>query len=139
MQIDQCCISQEFSFGNMVKTIEDARRPGGPPLILGSTAEGTSSDAMGILLREWLGFNLKVVAGYTDSTGSDTFNLRLSEERAEEVKKVLNERGVKDAQMLWKGFGEQNPVADNTSTSGRSKNRRVELKIDVPQQQPPQG
>jgi tripartite-type tricarboxylate transporter receptor subunit TctC len=50
-----------------VKTIEDARRPGGPPLILGSTAEGTSSDAMGILLREWLGFNLKVVAGYTDS------------------------------------------------------------------------
>jgi tripartite-type tricarboxylate transporter receptor subunit TctC len=50
-----------------VKTIEDARRLGGPPLILGSTAEGTSSDAMGILLREWLGFNLKVVAGYTDS------------------------------------------------------------------------
>lgn len=50
-----------------VKTIEDARRAGGPPLILGSTAEGTSSDAMGILLREWLGFNLKVVAGYTDS------------------------------------------------------------------------
>ena len=50
-----------------VKTIEDARRAGGPPLILGSTAEGTSSDAMAILLREWLGFNLKVVAGYTDS------------------------------------------------------------------------
>jgi len=50
-----------------VKTIEDARRPGGPPIILGSTAEGTSSDAMGVLLREWLGFNLKVIAGYTDS------------------------------------------------------------------------
>ena len=50
-----------------VKTIEDARRAGGPPIILGSTAEGTSSDAMGVLLREWLGFNLKVIAGYTDS------------------------------------------------------------------------
>ena len=50
-----------------VKTIEDARRAGGQPIILGSTAEGTSSDAMGVLLREWLGFNLKVIAGYTDS------------------------------------------------------------------------
>jgi tripartite-type tricarboxylate transporter receptor subunit TctC len=50
-----------------VKSIEDARRAGGPPIVLGSTAEGTSSDAMGVLLREWLGFNLKVIAGYTDS------------------------------------------------------------------------
>ncbi len=50
-----------------VKTIDDARRAGGPPIILGSTAEGTSSDAMGVLLREWLGFNLKVIPGYTDS------------------------------------------------------------------------
>jgi tripartite-type tricarboxylate transporter receptor subunit TctC len=50
-----------------VKTVEDARRPGGPPIILGSTAEGASSDAMGVLLREWLGFNMKVIPGYTDS------------------------------------------------------------------------
>jgi tripartite-type tricarboxylate transporter receptor subunit TctC len=50
-----------------VKSIDEARRPGGPPLILGSTAEGASSDAMGVLLREWLGFNLKVIPGYTDS------------------------------------------------------------------------
>ena len=50
-----------------VKSIEEARRPEGPPIILGSTAEGASSDAMGVLLREWLGFNLKVIPGYTDS------------------------------------------------------------------------
>ncbi len=50
-----------------VKSIEDARRAGGPPIILGSTAEGASSDAMGVLLREWLGFNMKVIPGYTDS------------------------------------------------------------------------
>ena len=50
-----------------VKSVEDARRPGGPPIILGITAEGASSDAMGILLREWLGFNIKVIPGYTDS------------------------------------------------------------------------
>ncbi len=50
-----------------VKSIEEARRAGGPPIIIGSTAEGASSDAMGVLLREWLGFNLKVIPGYTDS------------------------------------------------------------------------
>ena len=49
-----------------MKSIEDARRAGGPPIILGSTAEGTSSDAMGVLLREWLDFNVKVIPGYTD-------------------------------------------------------------------------
>src|SRR6266545_4092913 len=37
------------------------------PIILGSTAEGASSDAIGVLLREWLGFNMKVIPGYTDS------------------------------------------------------------------------
>jgi tripartite-type tricarboxylate transporter receptor subunit TctC len=50
-----------------VKSVEEARMPGGPPIILGSTAEGASSDAIGILLREWLGFNVKVIPGYTDS------------------------------------------------------------------------
>ena len=50
-----------------VKSVEDARRAGGPPIIIGSTAEGTSSDAMGVLLREWLNFNVKVIPGYTDS------------------------------------------------------------------------
>jgi tripartite-type tricarboxylate transporter receptor subunit TctC len=50
-----------------IKTIDDARRAGGPPIIIGSTAEGASSDAMGVLLREWLGFNIKVIPGYTDS------------------------------------------------------------------------
>jgi tripartite-type tricarboxylate transporter receptor subunit TctC len=49
------------------KSIEDMRRPGGPPLILGSTGEGTSSDAMPIVLRDMLGFNIKSISGYTDS------------------------------------------------------------------------
>ena len=51
-----------------VKSIDAARRPGGPPIILGSTAEGASSDATAILLRDWLGFNVKVIPGYTDSS-----------------------------------------------------------------------
>lgn len=51
-----------------VKSVEEARRRGGPPIILGSTAEGASSDATAILLRDWLDFNVKVVSGYTDSS-----------------------------------------------------------------------
>jgi tripartite-type tricarboxylate transporter receptor subunit TctC len=50
-----------------VKSVEEARRPGGPPIILGSTAEGTSSDAMPVVLRDMLGFNIKQITGYTDS------------------------------------------------------------------------
>jgi tripartite-type tricarboxylate transporter receptor subunit TctC len=50
-----------------VKSVEDARKPGGPPIVIGSTAEGASSDAMGVVLREMLGFNVKLIPGYTDS------------------------------------------------------------------------
>jgi tripartite-type tricarboxylate transporter receptor subunit TctC len=51
-----------------VKNVDDARKPGGSPLILGSTAEGSSSDAMPVVLRDMLGVNLKQIAGYTDSS-----------------------------------------------------------------------
>jgi len=51
-----------------VQSVEQARRADGPPIILGSTAEGASSDASAVLLRDWLGFNVKVIAGYTDSS-----------------------------------------------------------------------
>ncbi len=50
-----------------VKSVADARKAGGPPLLLGSTAEGTSSDAMPTVLRDMLGFNIKLITGYTDS------------------------------------------------------------------------
>jgi len=50
-----------------VKSVDDARRRGGPPLILGSSAEGASSDASGIMLRDMLGFNVKLIPGYADS------------------------------------------------------------------------
>ena len=86
-----------------VKTIEDARRAGGPPIILGSTAEGTSSDAMGVLLREWLGFNLKVIAGYTDSGV-----LFLAIERGEVDGRTVGLSSVKANKPDWlkpNGFG----------------------------------
>lgn len=69
------------------------------------------------------------VYGHTDSTGSDSFNQRLSEQRAQAVTNYMVSRGVASARVRWQGFGETQPVADNTTEYGRSRNRRVEIKI----------
>jgi outer membrane protein OmpA-like peptidoglycan-associated protein len=72
------------------------------------------------------------VAGHTDSSGDAKKNQALSERRANAVKTVLVSRGVKEEQISVVGYGETKPVADNGTADGRSKNRRVELHIDVP-------
>lgn len=69
------------------------------------------------------------VYGHTDSTGSDTYNQTLSENRARTVAAYLQSRGVPAARIRSQGFGETMPVADNTTEAGRMKNRRVEIKI----------
>jgi tripartite-type tricarboxylate transporter receptor subunit TctC len=50
-----------------VKSVDDARKPGGPPLVLGGTAEGATGNDVSILLKDVLGLNIKVIAGYPDS------------------------------------------------------------------------
>lgn len=69
------------------------------------------------------------VAGYTDDRGEADANLQLSQERAESVKAYLESVGVDGNQLSARGFGEENPDADNTSSQGRMQNRRVELHI----------
>ena len=69
------------------------------------------------------------VMGHTDSTGSDQYNLDLSRRRAESVANHLASRGVARARMETIGYGEQYPVADNTTEAGRAQNRRVEIRI----------
>ncbi len=69
------------------------------------------------------------VYGHTDSTGSDVFNQRLSEQRAATVMNYLISRGVPAARLRSQGFGETMPVASNDTTDGRARNRRVEIKI----------
>ncbi len=69
------------------------------------------------------------VYGHTDSTGSDSFNQNLSENRARTVMNYLISRGVPAARLRSQGFGETMPVADNTTAEGRTRNRRVEIKI----------
>ena len=69
------------------------------------------------------------IGGHTDSRGSDSYNQKLSEQRAIAVKEYLTGRGVDDARMSTAGYGESSPIADNDSDEGRELNRRVELKI----------
>ncbi|VVT04100.1 OmpA family protein [Erythrobacter sp. EC-HK427] len=69
------------------------------------------------------------VMGHTDATGSDSYNLDLSRRRAESVSNYLVSRGVARARIESLGYGEQYPVADNTTEAGRAANRRVEIRI----------
>lgn len=75
-----------------------------------------------------------VVKGHTDSTGSEAANLRLSEDRANNVRNYLVNAGVSPSRITALGFGEQFPMATNASESGRQQNRRVEIEI-VPQRE----
>ena len=70
-----------------------------------------------------------LVEGHTDATGTEEYNQRLSERRAEAVAKYLRKHNVKRDRMKTGGFGELKPVADNGSDVGREKNRRVEVAI----------
>ena len=70
-----------------------------------------------------------IIEGYTDSTGSDSYNQSLSERRASSVRTALVKMGVDPARIVTQGYGKEFPVADNTSVSGRAMNRRVEVTI----------
>jgi outer membrane protein OmpA-like peptidoglycan-associated protein len=75
------------------------------------------------------------VLGHTDATGSDAYNQALSERRAQSVADYLTTHGVARARMGVRGYGESQPIATNEDESGRSQNRRVEIKV-VPVTQP---
>jgi outer membrane protein OmpA-like peptidoglycan-associated protein len=81
----------------------------------------------GILLS-YPGLKLQV-EGYTDSIGSDEYNQKLSEQRADGVRQYLVSQNVADSNITAAGFGKNDPVADNSTSSGRAQNRRVELVV----------
>ncbi len=70
-----------------------------------------------------------VVAGHSDSVGSDAYNQQLSERRASSVRDYLVDHGIAAERLEVKGFGESQPVADNSTAEGRAENRRVELNV----------
>lgn len=69
------------------------------------------------------------VLTYTDNVGSNLYNLRLSERRAEAVRQRLVENGIDASRVTAVGMGETNPIADNSTDEGRARNRRVEFVI----------
>lgn len=70
-----------------------------------------------------------VSTGHTDSTGSDAYNMKLSDRRAEAVKDYLVSQGVDTNRIRTEGMGERQPVADNVTSDGRAENRHVAIEV----------
>ena len=68
------------------------------------------------------------VAGHTDAQGDRAYNRRLSDQRAKAVREYLTARGVNAANITARGYGSEQPIADNSTREGLLKNRRVELR-----------
>jgi len=103
--------------------------------ILFATNSSTVSDASKTALRKFASnlqqnpdTDLKIV-GHTDNTGKVDYNQTLSEKRAKSVYDYLMSEGVSSKRMEYEGKGIHEPVADNNTAEGRSKNRRVEILI----------
>jgi tripartite-type tricarboxylate transporter receptor subunit TctC len=79
-----------------IKTIEEARRPDGPPIVLGGSAPGSNSNDIPVVLRDTIGLNYKLVAGYPDSAA-----LFLATERGEVQGRMVNLTGLKAVKPDW--------------------------------------
>jgi len=69
------------------------------------------------------------IHGHTDSVGSDAYNQRLSERRAQAVKDRLVSKGIDADRLATRGLGKSDPVASNATPEGRAQNRRVEFNV----------
>ena len=83
------------------------------------------------LIGKIKGINLEVIiaVGHTDSIGSVKYNQKLSVKRSESVKAYLVSKGIEKNRVYTEGKGETQPVADNKTSEGRAKNRRVEIEV----------
>jgi outer membrane protein OmpA-like peptidoglycan-associated protein len=86
------------------------------------------------IMNKYPDTTIKII-GYTDSTGSEDYNLQLSQQRAVAVLNALAAQGVNSGRMTAIGMGESNPIADNSTAEGRMQNRRVNIVIQPYQQQ----
>ncbi len=85
-------------------------------------------DAVANILRRYPETRVRVL-GHTDSTGSEKYNMELSERRADAVKESLVRAGVVPGRVTARGIGETKPLASNATESGRQMNRRVTIEI----------
>ncbi|MBL4867435.1 MAG: OmpA family protein, partial [Pseudomonadales bacterium] len=80
------------------------------------------------VFKEFGKTNVKVT-GHTDSTGSESFNMTLSQKRAQSVANYLMSQSIASNRVRAEGWGESSPIATNDTSAGREQNRRVEIKI----------
>jgi OOP family OmpA-OmpF porin len=87
--------------------------------------------ALDELLAKVQGMNTEVMVtvGHTDSVGSDAYNQKLSQRRAEAVKAYIVSKGVDGTRVFTEGKGESQPAADNATAAGRATNRRVTVEV----------
>ena len=93
-----------------------------------TTSAKQNLDKLVPVFKNYADTDIKIY-GYTDSKGSDEFNLNLSKERAASVKNYLSSKGLVSGRFVSVGMGEVDPIADNETDAGRAKNRRVEFAI----------
>lgn len=129
----------------IIQTVKDSNNLDAIRLMLGSnvlfaTGKSTLTPAAQAALAQ-VAFNLKqfpetdvTIVGYTDNTGSEQTNLRLSKERADAVMNFLIQAGISASRLKAIGDGWNNPIASNATAEGRAQNRRVELFITANQQ-----
>ena len=93
----------------------------------GDAATISSLDAMREILRNYPNAKFSI-EGHTDSDGSNAYNQKLSEDRANAVRNALVEKGVKSENLTAVGFGETKPIATNKTKAGKAQNRRTEVR-----------
>jgi OmpA-OmpF porin, OOP family len=96
-----------------------------------ATLEPASDDQLhnvAAILKAYPKVTMKI-GGYTDNTGDKAANQKLSEERAQNVKTELEKLGVDLSRLTAQGYGEDHPVADNSTEDGRQKNRRISMRV----------
>ena len=69
------------------------------------------------------------VAGHTDNVGDDAVNFNISQKRANSIKTYLVEKGIPEKRITAKGYGETAPISENFTEEGRTKNRRIEIRM----------
>lgn len=86
-------------------------------------------DSVALVLKEY-DSTLVTVAGHTDSSGADDYNMTLSQQRAQTVAQYLGNHGVVNERLAAVGYGESRPVAGNDTAENKARNRRVEITLD---------
>lgn len=93
-----------------------------------NSASETLLNKLAGILMEYPDTNV-IVVGHTDSTGADAYNMTLSKNRAFAVTNFFTNKNLSSSRFTTNWFGEEQPIADNTTAEGRSKNRRVNIAI----------